>query len=48
VGSTRVEVVSGLNDGERVVIGSRNEFRKGMKITPKEIDASEPGATGGK
>lgn len=48
VGSTRVEVVSGLSEGERVVIGSRNEFRKGMKITPKEIDASEPGAAGGK
>lgn len=48
VGSTRVEVLSGLNEGERVVIGSRNEFRKGMKITPKEIDASEPGAAGGK
>jgi RND family efflux transporter MFP subunit len=48
VGSTRVEVVSGLSEGERVVIGSRNEFRKGMRIIPKEIDASEPGATGGK
>jgi multidrug efflux pump subunit AcrA (membrane-fusion protein) len=48
VGSTRVEVLSGLNEGERVVIGSRNEFRKGMRIIPKEIDASEPGAAGGK
>jgi len=47
-GSTHVEVLSGLREGERVVIGSRNEFRKGMKVTPKEIDASEPGAAGGK
>lgn len=47
-GSTRVEVLSGLNEGDRVVIGSRNEFRKGMRIAPKQIDAGEPGAAGGK
>jgi RND family efflux transporter MFP subunit len=47
-GSTHVEVLSGLTEGERVVIGSRNEFRKGMKVIPKEIDASEPGSAGGK
>ena len=46
-GSTRVEVLSGLMEGERVVIGSRNEFRKGMKVTPKEMDASEPRTAGG-
>ena len=37
-GSTRVEVRGGLTDGERVVVGSRNEFRSGMKVVPKEID----------
>ena len=42
-GSTRVEVREGLSEGERVVIGSRNEFRPGMKVTPKEIDPSRPG-----
>jgi RND family efflux transporter MFP subunit len=42
-GSTRVEVRGGLTEGERVVIGSRNEFRSGMKVTPKEIDLSRPG-----
>ena len=47
-GSTHVEVLSGLTEGERVVIGSRNEFRKGMNVIPKEIDASEPGSAGGK
>jgi RND family efflux transporter MFP subunit len=47
-GSTHVEVLSGLTEGERVVIGSRNAFRKGMKVIPKEINPSEPGAAGGK
>jgi len=47
-GSTHVEVLSGLSDGERVVIGSRNEFRPGMKVTPKEIALGQPGAPGAK
>jgi RND family efflux transporter MFP subunit len=42
-GSMRVEVRGGLSDGERVVVGSRNEFRAGTKVTPKEIDTSRPG-----
>ncbi len=42
-GSTRVEVRAGLTEGERVVVGSRNEFRSGMKVAPKEIDTSHPG-----
>jgi hypothetical protein len=44
-GSTRVEVRVGLTDGEFVVIGSRNEFRPGMKVIPKVIDPSQPGET---
>jgi RND family efflux transporter MFP subunit len=47
-GSTRIEIRSGLSEGERVVVGSRNEFRSGMRIQPKEIDVSLPGATEGK
>jgi RND family efflux transporter MFP subunit len=47
-GSTRIEIRSGLSEGERVVVGSRNEFRSGMRIQPKEIDVSQPGATEGK
>ena len=43
--STRVEVISGLSEGDRVVIGSRNEFRVGMKVKTKAIDTSEPGAS---
>jgi len=42
-GSTRIEVRSGLNDGDRVVIGSRNEFRRGMKVIPKEMDTGQAG-----
>jgi RND family efflux transporter MFP subunit len=45
-GSTRIEVLSGLSEGERVVVGSRNEFRAGMKVTPKEIEVGQPGGTG--
>jgi RND family efflux transporter MFP subunit len=44
-GSTRVEVRGGLTDGEFVVIGSRNEFRAGMKVIPKVIDPNRPGET---
>ena len=42
-GSMRVEVRGGLTEGERVVVGSRNEFRSGMKVSPKMIDTSRPG-----
>jgi len=47
-GSIRVEVREGLAEGERVVVGSRNEFRAGMKVRPKEIDTGRPGETEGK
>jgi RND family efflux transporter MFP subunit len=39
-GSTKVEVREGLSEGDRVVVGSRNEFRGGMKVIPKEIEVS--------
>ena len=44
--SARVEVLSGLNDKDRVVIGNRSQYRAGQKIQPKDI---APGAmkTGG-
>jgi RND family efflux transporter MFP subunit len=45
-GSTRIEVISGLTEGERVVVGSRDEFRAGMKVTPKEIEIGQPDAGG--
>jgi len=45
-GSTRIEVLSGLKEGDRVVVGSRSEFRNGMKVQPKEIETGP--ASGGK
>jgi RND family efflux transporter MFP subunit len=46
-GSTRVEIASGLNEGDELVVGSRNEFRSGMKVQPKEIEIGA-GPAGGK
>jgi RND family efflux transporter MFP subunit len=41
----RVEVISGLTDGDRVIIGNRSEFHNGQKIQPKEISvAAKPGS----
>jgi len=47
-GSTRIEILAGLNEGDRVVVGSRNEFRSGMKVKPKEMESGGHGAAGGK
>ncbi len=47
-GSSRIEVLSGLKAGDRVVVGSSAEFHAGMKIRPKEIDTTQPGAAGAK
>jgi RND family efflux transporter MFP subunit len=35
--SVRVEVLTGLTDKDRVVIGNRSQFRSGQKIQPKEV-----------
>jgi hypothetical protein len=37
-----------LREGDRVVVGSRSEFRNGMKVTPKEMDNGERGTAGGR
>jgi len=37
---TRVEIVSGLADGDRVIIGNRSAFRNGQKIQPHEVSAT--------
>jgi RND family efflux transporter MFP subunit len=42
----RVEVSSGLGEGDRVVIGNRSQFRAGETVQPKEITAAV-GKTGG-
>jgi len=39
-GKSRVEVVSGLDEGDRVVIGNRSRFREGEKVQPKEVRSS--------
>jgi RND family efflux transporter MFP subunit len=47
-GNTRIEITSGLDEGDRVVVGSRSEFRNGMKVRPKELDGGEHNAAGSK
>ena len=36
-GASRVEVVSGLNESDRVIIGNRSQFRIGERVQPKLI-----------
>ncbi len=36
-GKSRVEVLSGLTEGDRVIIGNQSQFRSGQKVAPKEI-----------
>jgi RND family efflux transporter MFP subunit len=43
-GHSRVEVLSGLREGDRVVVGNRSRFRDGEKVEPKEV---APNATAG-
>jgi len=45
--NSRVEVVSGLSEGDRVVIGNRSQFRPGQKVQPKIINALENKSEGG-
>jgi RND family efflux transporter MFP subunit len=35
--SARIEVLSGLNEGERVLIGNHSEYHNGEKIQPKDV-----------
>jgi len=39
-GKAMMEITSGLTDQDRVVIGSRSQFRSGQKVIPKEIAGS--------
>jgi hypothetical protein len=36
---TKCEVLSGLNEGELVLTGSRSQFRPGQKVVPKLNDS---------
>ena len=40
-GKSRVEVLSGLSEGERVIIGNQSQFRSGEKVAPKEIQTPD-------
>ena len=40
-GRARVEIVSGLNESDRVVIGNRSQYHNGEKVQPKELAPAE-------
>jgi HlyD family secretion protein/macrolide-specific efflux system membrane fusion protein len=37
--NARVEIVSGLREGDRVVIGNRSQFRAGQRVEPTAAEA---------
>lgn len=43
-GARRLEIVEGLSDGDRVVIGSRSQFRAGEDVDPRPIEEPKGGA----
>ncbi len=36
----RIEVLAGLNEGDRVIIGNRSQFHSGQKVDPKDVSNS--------
>lgn len=36
--SARIEIVSGLNEGDRVVVGNRSQYRAGDRVQPRTIE----------
>ena len=44
--NSRVEVLSGLNEGDRVVIGNRSQFHPGQRVQPKMVNAQERDVAG--
>src|SRR5689334_11006666 len=45
--NARVEVLSGLAESDRVVIGNRSQFHSGQKVQPKIVSAQEMNPAGG-
>jgi RND family efflux transporter MFP subunit len=45
--NARVEVLSGLAEGDRVVIGNRSQFHAGQKIQPSQVSAHGNDVAGG-
>jgi RND family efflux transporter MFP subunit len=46
--NARVEVLSGLADQDRVIIGNRTQFRDGQRVQPREVGAGTSKAKGEK
>ncbi|MBZ5648397.1 MAG: efflux RND transporter periplasmic adaptor subunit [Acidobacteriia bacterium] len=46
-GAHRLEITSGVKEGERVVIGSRSQFRTGERVVPKIIRSNGTNVEGG-
>lgn len=44
---SRIEVVSGLNEGERVIVGNFSAFQPGQTVEPKPTKLASTGAEGG-
>lgn len=45
-GKSKVEVLSGLTDDDRIIVGNQSQFRSGEKVIPKEIKLLDPEAGG--
>jgi membrane fusion protein (multidrug efflux system) len=45
-GARRLEILRGLAEGERVVIGSRSQFRPGEPVEPRPIEEPKDGGEG--
>jgi RND family efflux transporter MFP subunit len=44
--STQIEVLSGLTEGERVIVGNLSEFAPGQKVVPKIVGPAGTGEAG--
>ena len=45
--STHVEILSGLSESDRVIIGNRSEYHNGEKIQPKDVSGAAAGTGSG-
>ena len=45
--STHIEVLSGLAEGERVIVGNLNEFTPGQRVSPKMMESGSAAKAGG-
>jgi RND family efflux transporter MFP subunit len=43
----RIEVLSGINDGEQVIVGNLNAFQPGQRVRPKLVQSNEASTEGG-